>query len=150
MKLMINRILFVQSKSNTIFHISNREINRNAIGCLLGLLKKARYREEGEIDEDEMSYLISKITTKEDIKSVVGKECKTLLICNDILVVNNTFVHLNSHTGENTRVAGSLDAIGNFLLPQITDNLKEEITVKFEAKLLTPLHVALSPSISLQ
>lgn len=44
----------------------------------------------------------------------------------------------------------SPDAIGNILLPQMNNDLKAQIMARTEAKLLTPQHVALAPSISFE
>lgn len=50
-------------------------------------------------------------------------------------------------TVENTK-ASALGSIGNILIPQMNNNLKDEIMAKIEAKLLTELHISLAPSIS--
>lgn len=60
-----------QTKVNSILNISNREINRDAVTCLVGLLKG-----QSSPPERKAEFLIANIVSKDQVQFVIEKECE--------------------------------------------------------------------------
>lgn len=133
----------LQAKANTIFHISAREINRDAITCLLNLLQADPSAIAGESD-----YLIANLLSKDQVKFVIEKEGMLQFTQRYYCMMHCKFF-LNLCVARQTKIS-SAEAIGNILLPQINMDLKTQILMRTEMKLLTPQYVSLAPSISFE